>query len=232
MKKINVLLIILTVISLISCASKESDIMEIEYDDSYEYFNDTSIISHKESTDDFLADFDVVKMPNMMMLTKTKKDVKAMQLSNNYLVPRTNSIEITFRNVANVICIKLTKHEREKIVDVCKLFLEQYENKTIPHNKVNSSTAYLNSYTTTWHGITGPVSECTKTEYFINCEFINKRPYLLIKFLPSRCDTKDAFTPTISLYMSPSQIRDFIEMMDQNYLNSLVEDLIDKAYTY
>jgi len=231
MKKL--LLLIPALLLLISCASKQSEEYETDYPEyDLDYNEEEKIINHKDADDNFLGDFDVIRMPDIMMLSKTKKDVKPKQLNNNYLVPRSNSVEITFRDVANVICVKLNKQERDKLLEVCNRFLNEYESKTLPHHKNNSKNAYIVSKTTTWFGISGPATECSKTTYYLDCEFINKKPYLLIKFLPSRCDEKDAFSPTVSLYMSPSQIRDFIEVMDQEYLNSLVDDLIEKAYTY
>ena len=39
-------------------------------------------------------------------------------------------------------------------------------------------------------------------------------------------------TPKFDLYFSPTQLRDFMELLDQEYLNSQVQELRDKAYTY
>ena len=75
---------------------------------------------------------------------------------------------------------------------------------------------------------------CEANEYFVSHEFINKRPYLLIRFLPTRTtsDNGKNFTPKISLYMSPSQVRDFMEIMNQDNLEQTIEVNKKKAYTY
>lgn len=230
MKK-NVLLFgLLTTIIFASCASK--DVEEYSYDEDYDYTEEDIRIEAPEITDDFIGDFGVVEMENMMFLSKTSKGVKPKEIKNVALVPRMNCVELTFRDTVNEVTIQLNKAERQKIMEACELFLQQYEEKTIPHHKVTSKTAYFKSKCKLWFGVIRASNECSKTDYYVNCEFIEKRPYILIHFSPSRCDESDAFTPKISLYMSPTQIRNFLEVMDQEHLNSLVKDLSDQAYIY
>ena len=65
------------------------------------------------------------------------------------------------------------------------------------------------------------------------CEFINKKPYLLLRFAPTESTSDPGqFTPKVSLYMSPSQIRDFLEIMDQQNLETAIKESKAKAYTY
>lgn len=234
-KTLFIFLITLSIFT--SCASNKSQKEELSYYDEssyddYDYTDNSLMLKHEEATDDFLADFGVIQMQNLMMLKKSGKTVKPKEIRSVYLVPRQNSVEITYRDITNVITFKLDKKEREKILATCQDFLDQYEAKTLPHHKINAKTAFMNSHTTLWFGITSPTNECTKTEYYMNCEFIDKRPYLLLKFVPTRCDTVDAFTPKVEIYMSPSQIRDFMEQMAQENLVSLVEELSRRAYTY
>lgn len=231
MKKL--ILFLLPFLLFISCNSTKVE--SYDYDDNYYESGeslDTKEITTPKTSDSFLGDFEPIKMANLMFLIKSKNDLKPKQISKVYLVPRKNTVELTFRDIANEITISFNKAEREKIINVCNTFLEQYESKTVPHQKVNSKTAYLKSICTVWYGVFNAEIQCSRNEYFVNCEFINKKPYLLIRLIPSRCDEKDEFTPATSLYMSPSQIRDFIEEMSQDNLNALVKNLNEKAYTY
>jgi len=229
MKKL--ILFLLPFLFFVSCNSTKVE--SYSYDDEpYEADDASEVTEAPEKTDDFIGDFEPIRMSEIMVLTKSRDDVKPKQISKVYLVPRTNCVELDFRHSADEIIISLNKAERDKLLGACNTFLEQYESKTVPHQKVTSKTAYYKSSCTLYYGVLSPEIQCSKNEYFVNCEFIKKRPYLLIKFIPSRCDEKDQFTPKVSLYMSPSQVRDFIEAMDQEYLNSYLDDLIEKAYTY
>ena len=60
----------------------------------------------------------------------------------------------------------------------------------------------------------------------------NGKKYFLLHF--SRTETRNGqeYTPQVNLYLSPSQIRDFLEILDQEYLNSQVQELREKAYNY
>ena len=225
-------------IAFISCASKTSDSYDYIYDDSYDYTLDESQIiiteEDEESNENFLADIDPVELAPLYFLRKSKNTMKPLEVRKVALVPRTNALEFHFRETANDIAIILRKAERDKILEACNTFLSEYESKTLAHRKTNSKTAYFKSKCSVWYGLMSPNVGCEANEYFVNYEFVNKRPYLLIRFLPTRTtsDHGKNFTPKISLYMSPSQIRDFIEQIDQEKLEQSIEENRKKAYTY
>lgn len=227
MKKI-LFIFLTTLVFFISCKSTQIENEIYDYSDE-DY--DTQIL-RPEVTDDFIGDFNIVKMDSLMFLQKSKDTVKPKEIDTVYLVPRTNSVELHFRDNINNICIILNKTERNKILSTCELFLQQYEEKTLPHQKVSSSTAYVKSKCSVWFGLLTPATGCENNDYYLNCEFIDKRPYLLLHFQPSRCENTNTFTPKISLYLSPTQIREFMDIMNQENLNKLVEQQKDKAYTY
>ena len=231
MKKIGIILILTSMIFL-SCASNKSQNIEEDYSEELNYTTKKSKNLQPEISDNFLGDFEPVEMSPIMVLVKSKGSVKPKEIKNVYLVPRTNSIEMHFRNGINDICLIFDKTERDKISEACNTFLTQYEEKTIPHQKVNASTAYFKSKCSLWYGVVSNGNGCTKTDYFLNCEFINKQPYLLFKFQPTRCDNTNNFTPGVELYMSPTQIRTFLEEIKQENLEALVKTLEEKAYTY
>ena len=217
----------------ISCASKDSaEDYDYEYDytqDEYGYINDTEPVS----TEDFLANIDPVDLAPLYFLKKSGKKVVPKEVGKVGLVPRTNAVELHFRDGTNEIAIILRKAERDKILNACQKFLYQYEDKTIPHTKTNRKNAYFNSTCSVWYGLISTSNGCEKNNYYVIPEFIDKRPYLLIRFAPTKNTSgEDSFTPKISLYMSPSQIRDFMEQMDQTKLEEAIQENKKKAYTY
>ena len=239
MKKILILSLI-TAVSVLSysCASKnQTSEKNYEYDENEYYAEDSidnteTVIIEPEMTDDFIGDYDPIELDRLMTLKKSGKTLKANEIKSVYLVPRSNNVELSFRSNVNQVIIILNKAEREKILEACNTFLKEYDEKTLKHQKINSQTAYFNSTCSLWYGVVAASIGCSKNDYFVNYEFFEKRPYLLIKFMPSRCDKGDDFTPLVSLYMSPSQIRTFISQMNQDALEAQVKTLNDKAYTY
>ena len=216
----------------ISCASKASD----DYDYTYDYREDgTDFINDVEpvSTENFLANIDPVDLEPLYFLHKSGKKVTPKEVKKAYLVPRTNVVEIHLHDGVNNLIIIWRKAERDKIIEACKTFLQQYEEKTIPHKKVNRKNAYFNSRCSVWYGVLTASNGCEKNKYFMIPEFINKKPYLLFRFSPTQTTTgENQYSPKVSLYMSPSQIRDFLEIMDQANLEALIKVNKQKAYTY
>ena len=231
-KLIPFFICICTLFSLAAC--KSTDFEEDSYSDDIIYDEEEPVVKKIESNDNYVADVDPVLLDELMLLTKSGSKLKAKEIRKVYFVPRNNNVELYFRDGVNEICLILEKAERDKILAACNQFLEEYDAKTLKHKKVNSKTAYYKSRCSLWFGIISNSTGSEKNEYFVNYEFIDKRPYLLIQTIPTRCEIpheKD-FTPKVKLYMSPSQIRDFIQQMNQENLESYLTETIEKAYTY
>ena len=225
---------IILLFTFISCASKEST----EYDYTYDYTLDEEAYitegDKQEVGENFLANIDPVYLPSLFFLKKSGKNMVPREVHKVAIVPRTNAVEWHFRDGGNEIAIILRKAERDKIFDACNQFLEKYESKTLEHTKVSRKNAYFVSKCSVWFGLISPATGCEANTYYVAHEFVNKRPYLLIRFLPTHNtdEEHDAYTPKISLYMSPSQIRDFLEQMSQEELEAAIQANKQKAYTY
>lgn len=220
-------------LSTISCASNSKE---------YVYEDDEIIFADKEAqnpafvapamTDEYLGDFDPIKLKSTMALQKSGKKMRPKELTSSYIVPRTNNLEIHYRAMVNKICIILNKEERAKLKEAAERFLNEYETKTIERHKVNAKTAYYKSRCSLWYGLSGLATGSSKCDYWTNAEIIDKHAYFMIHFTPSRTDDGKDITPKENLYFSPTQLRDFIELLDQEYLNSQVKELREKAYKY
>ncbi len=217
----------------ISCASKDDS----DYDYTYDYTEDeSSYINDSEpvATENFLANIEPIELDSLFFLKKSGKKVKPREVTKVGLIPRTNAVEFHFRDGSNDIAVIWRKAERDKILDACNTFLQQYEEKSVPHVKVSRKNAYFTSTCSLWFGLLSPAIGCEKNTYYVIPEFIDKKPYLLIRFVPTETTSADsnAYTPKVSLYMSPSQIRDFVEAMNQEKLEASIQDKKKKAYTY
>ena len=234
MKKITATLIASSIVFMfVSCASKDSaEDYDYSYDyreDEYEFINDEV----PESTEDFLADIGPVDLAPIYFLKKSGKKVSPREVTKVALIPRTNAVEFHFRDGTNEVAVIWRKAERDKILNACMKFLQQYEDKTLPHSKVNKKNAYFASTCSLWFGLISTSNGCVRNNYYVIPEFIDKKPYLLIRFAPTQTTSgQDTYTPKISLYMSPQQIRDFLEQMDQTKLEEAIKENKKKAYTY
>ena len=236
MKKYLFFTLIFCLIFFTACASKQT--YEDENDVAYyaegeEGAEDLSeIFVSPEITDDSLGNFNPIKIDSKVALVKSMDKLTPKQLDNNYLNPRNNTIELTFRYGVNITTIILDKKERTKIKEAAELFLSQYEAKELKRQKPKKNNAYFNSKCPFYWGVLSDSNTAPANDYFANYEIINKRAYFLLHFVPSRTKKADVFTPKTVLYFSPSQLKDFLDLVDQDYLNAQVQNLRDKAYTY
>ena len=235
MKKIILLTTTIIFVGLfMSCASKEAYEEEAPYFEEEEL--DDELSEHyvsPEVSDDFLGNFNPIELDSKVALVKQMNKLSVKQLDNNYLNPKKNTIEITFRYGVNVTTVILNKAERDKIKAAAEQFLADYEAKTLKRQKPNSKTAYFKSKCTLYWGLLTDSNVSYKNAYFANHEIINKRAYFFLHFIPSETKkSSDVYTPKTVLYFSPTQLKDFIELLDQDYLNAQVKSLRDKAYTY
>ena len=221
------------IFTVISCQTNKEE---------YVYEDDDIIFADREEdnpafvapaiTDDYLGDFDPILLKSTVALTKSGKKMKPKTLSKSYIVPRSNNLEIHFHQGPNKICVIFNKAERDKFKEAAELFLEQYDTKTIERHKPNKKNAYYRSRCSLWYGLTALTYGTGKNDYWTNCNIIDKHAYFMIHFIPSHNDNGKDVTPKFDLYFSPTQLRDFLELMDQEYLNSQVQELREKAYTY
>ncbi len=242
-KSLSVLALGLIAFLAVSCASTkksskaaayEQDYEDGLYDEAAENQEDSEedAVEAPEMTETFLGDFNPILVKETICLLKNGKKMRPKELSKTYLIPTNNNLEIHFRDIANQICIMFSQAEREKLVAAANQFLQEYETKTLSRGKVNRKTAYYVSKTPVYFGISGYSNGTDTCEYYANSEIFNKHAYFLLNFVPSRCTSGSGFTPSEKLYFSPTQLKDFIEILDQEYLNAQVKELRQKAYSY
>ena len=219
------------ILFLMSCASKQTS---YEYDDEdiYDLSENEELVEAPVITDDFLGDLDPLLVKNTMVLTKSSKGMKPLELSNTYLFPRYNTLDFTFRYGVNNINFTLNKKERSKLAATMEQFLADYEAKVLPRHKVKAKNAYYNSTCQLRFGVVSLNYVADDCKYWTNCEIIDKHAYFLLHFSRTETRNGEEYTPQVNLYLSPSQIRDFLEILDQDYLNEQVKELREKAYTY
>ena len=238
MKKSVFIAAVLSAAIFTSCASKEAEDDEIYYEGDEGFSTE---IEAPQMTENFLGDFDAIKLEETMVLVKNLGKLKVKQLKSTYLVPRKNTVEFTFHYGANIIGLIMNQKERTAIIDTANRFFEEYENKELRKHKVNKRTAYYNSTMPLYWGIASTNYGSRKNKFYLNYEIIEKRAYFVIHFIPTRndsdknggsTDTITTMTPKVTLYLSPSQLHEFVDLLEQENLENLVKNYNKKAYTY
>ncbi|AEE17494.1 hypothetical protein [Treponema brennaborense] len=190
--------------------------------------------SKKTAADDpnFLGDFNPIQLENGMALTSLFGNTKPKELEI-YLIPRTNIVEIYFRDMANKVCLILEQKQRDMIQQSALQFLEGAENGTLADYKPSAKNAYAETTCSLGWGVTGVARVTEKAVAQFNHEYLDGKPYYLVRLLPGP-DTADSevYSPKVELYFSPAQLRDFCAAIDQSALQALVDEREAKAYAY
>ena len=234
MKKINSLLAVaFTALSFVtvSCATTESaSIMGESASASGTSLGAQPVYPSK------LGDFDPVSLPEIMALNYSFNKLKVSELSKNYLIPRTNKVEIYFRDTVNSICVILPEASRHAIIDAANQFLDELEAETIKDEKPTAKNAYASMKCDFWWGVLNYSSNGAEgAVLYANSKVIEDKPYFVLRFPSSKglSETKKVeYSPYTEIYFSPSQLRDLCDILDQSFLEGVIQEKIDKAFTY
>lgn len=194
-----------------------------------------SCASNKEQVvdPDFLGDYDPMQLEDVMGWVTLFGNEKPKEIEL-FFVPRTNRVEMYFRDLQNRICIVLTPEHRQMMIDAAIQFMEESESGNMPDRKANSKNYYAQSVCSVGWGVTGIARVTEKSRLQFNYEYFKDgRPYFLMKALPAPDkEESDVFSPTIEVYFSPAQLEALYEVLNQEALQAAVDELDAKAYAY
>lgn len=211
-RKSCVFLCVLCVLTLFSCSSTKKEV---------------------EQDPNFLGDYKPIQLENAMgwVTLFGKEKPKEIEL---YFVPRTNRVEMYFRDLQNRVCIILTPEHRQMMTEAALQFMTEQEAGNMPDRKANSKNYYAQTTCTVAWGVTGVGRVTNKAKLQFNYEYFNdKRPYFLMKALPAPDrEENDVYSPTVEVYFSPAQLEALYEILNQEALQALVDELDERVYAY
>ncbi|NLD48040.1 MAG: hypothetical protein GX660_12745 [Clostridiaceae bacterium] len=185
----------------------------------------------KDNGDNFLGDFNPIQLENLMVLNNALSGLKPVEV-RTYLVPRTNTVELYFRIFANEIALVLDKKTRDLIRASAEEYLSLYEKNSLTDQKPSKKNAFDKGLMSIGWGVLNPV-RYTTAPFWTNYEFLEERPYFLLHVNPTPdSDDASAYSPVVDLYLSPAQVREFLDLTDQARLESIVADYNLRAYTF
>lgn len=181
----------------------------------------------------FLGDYDPIQLENVMAWYNFFGKEKPKELEM-YFVPRTNNVEIYYREGQNKVCVILSQEQREQLKEVAALFTEGVEAGTLEDRKPTTKNAYYKSTCSVGWGVLGigRVTEKSRLEY--NHKYLKDgKVYLSVRAYPA-ADKNDSsvYSPDIELFFSPSQLETLFAQIDQSVLQARVDELNAQAYEY
>ncbi len=194
-----------------------------------------SCASTKERVDDpdFLGDYEPMQLEDVMGWVTLFGNEKPKEIEL-FFVPRTNRVEMYFRDLQNRICIVLSPEHRQMMIDAAIQFMDESESGNMPNRKANSKNYYAQSVCSVGWGVTGIARVTEKSKLQFNYEYFKDgRPYFLMKALPAPDrEEPDVYSPTVEVYFSPAQLEALYEVLNQETLQAAVDELDVKAYAY
>lgn len=186
----------------------------------------------EEKDVNFLGDFNPVQLENLMALTHSNVGgIKPVEI-RAHLIPRTNTVELYFRFLANEIALVLDKKTRDQLKSSAEEYLALYKSDNLPDLDSSRKNAFIKGEVSIGWGLLSPVRN-TIAPFWTNYEYLENKPYFKFHINPT-ADSNDtsAYSPSVDVYFSPSLLQDYLTLTDQAYLESIVAEYNSKAYTF
>lgn len=187
----------------------------------------------KEPGDDYIADVNSFRMDYIRCLMADNLGRPTAVDLVMYLYPRSNTLEIRWKSGINIVCWDLGKKERDAIAASAAQYLAAYNAGNLPEQKPSKKTAWWSGVIPTGWGV-GGFTRTTDAKSYITYEYLEKgKPYFLIRSDPTRYEQEEnVSSPKISIYLSPSQLENFLELISQEHLNAEANAIVEEAYEW
>lgn len=193
----------------------------------------TSTPKTQTADPNFIGDFDPIQLETVITRTIMFGKEKPVELEL-YFIPRTNIVEMYYRDFANKICLMMTPEQRRLLRLAAADFSLKAEAGVLENRKPTSKNAYSETNASVAWGVTGVARVSEKAKLQLNYEYLSDgRPYFTVKLVPGP-DKNDStvYSPSSTLYMSPTQVQTLCEVIDQDVLQAMVDDLNARANEY
>ncbi len=194
--------------------------------------------SEKPIDPNYIADLNPIELEDIMCIRTSFGNLKPTELEA-YFIPRTNIVEIYFKDGLNKFCILFESHEREALFAGIDMYGEDIikfkegDTSVLEEREPTRKNYYTTSTMSVSWGVMG-LSRNAITDLYTNYEYIEKdKPYFLLK-VDSGEDLKEtgAYSPAIELYFSQPHLEHLYEIMSQDALQALVDAKIEEAFAF
>lgn len=201
--------IILSIFTITSCASKHKVI--------------------KERSDTFIADIDSFDIDEITLYASLAiANPKARTFVLDFF-PRTNNITLEGRIEPDAIHIVFNYAERKKLYEAAQQYIQDYEEGIIQEEKPSKKNSLCTGTVPLMWGVLG-LTHSLNVKYMANIEYLEpNKPYFRLK-LEATADAQDQSTsPAINIYISPSQWQTVFELCNQEDLEARCDEILEEA---
>lgn len=214
MKKQFLIIILITSIFLISCASKEP-------------------APPRERDETYIADINPFKVGEFHLYASFGLGKPKISDFTATFYPQTNYIYINSKIGIDKVEFCFSYSERVKLSQAKDKYLELYETNQLPtgkpkkKNAISSGNVYLN-----W-GALGPAHQ-SYVSYYTNVEYILEgKPYFRILFEQAKeNDGSGNSSPRVNVYISPAQWEQILEACNQDRLVQMTDEILAQAEAF
>lgn len=150
-----------------------------------------------------------------------------------YLYPKSNTLEVRWKNGGFLTCYDWSQKDRELITSCAETYLEAYNSGNLPVQKPKKKTAWWSGKLSVGWGL-GDFTRAVDAKSYITYEYLEEgKPYFLIHSDPTETTNEEhVSSPKISIYLSPTQLQSLVDMMKQENLVASVNEIVEEAYEW
>lgn len=187
--------------------------------------------SEQKTDTSFIGDYEVIELEIAMLNTVPQNAWKlvAREVSISFY-PQTNLVHYRFKYDMNNISLYLDESARRSFSEALEQYLEQYQNGLLTKKQAGKKALFGDTPVWMQWGLLGPSYTANPKLRFEFFFITDDKPY----FIAANASSSETYTdgsikkggtnsPAIKLALSPIQAKHMVQLMNQEYLVSLVE---------
>ena len=183
----------------------------------------------RQRDDTFIADINSFTLDTVHLYTQRKTGKPKINDLVISFDPRTNYVNINTKIGIDFVKIGLSYEERKSLFDAYNKYIEALYSNGIPNEKPTKKNAYTKGYAFVYWGAAG-LSYGANAPYMTNAYYMEPtKPYFRITFSAGADEEEHVYSPSFSVYISPTQWETLIEMCNQEHLVALTDEILAQA---
>lgn len=182
--------------------------------------------SKTTSNPNYLGDFDPVLLETVDARVVHVNADKPKELEV-YFAPRTNCVEVYFRDLANKICVVLAPEHRTLLLEATASFMESAEAGTLADRRPTKKNSYSETKCSISWGMLGMGNKAKNARIQYNYKYLaDGNPYFLFRLLPgTEVNQPSTHSPAADIFFSPAELEAFCAILSQENLQAVVDEL-------
>ena len=187
----------------------------------------------RERDETYIADIDSFDLETVYLYTQRKTGKPKVNSVTFSFSPRTNYIFITTKIGIDFVRVGFSYEERKSLYNSYTMYINDFNEKSFSTEKPTKKNAYSKGYGLMYWGAAG-LSYEANAPYFTNVYFMEpSKPYYRLYFSAGEAiNSKSVYSPSFSIYISPTQWKQILDLCDQAKLEARVDDILAQANSF